>query len=768
MSTHAISKTQLTLVGKRKSDDSGIGDDNGSRKSTPHYQQLSNAKKRARKDGDGKTSNYNKNNRRTSSDKPARLSKKDERRDLLKQAKETWERLRPRANDEREAGKLAGEIHGLVKGRLDEFVFRHDGSRIVQWIFGCGNADIKEAIVDELMNDSEKNVPQKISNENGEGVVKETLFSRLLADRYARHIVVKVMKRSSPKNRTRIFNTHILPHVSSLMRQMYGINILDVACSTLLNAQCRAKVILAILFAKSTTHLELLSSEENNGDGNDDSNINKNNKSNNNSAGATTDKNKNTNIAGTPAGQLFHQAVLKVSEEFRGVVREKAYETVSSFLEKENVLSSQIIHSVVYEWLMDAIEVKDVDRVVAIASSLAPNLVHFVHTRPGLSVAVTCIKVLDAKHRKKVVRSFKGYLRKLVVDRCSHRAVLTLLRWMDDTRTFGRLFATELCTTETVTPELSMDIDTKGTEETDEFVPPKTATKSRGGLSRAQQKSIKKKKKSEEQKEEGKSRNDGETLDDNDGNIEGNENEQKVEVEEEENVDGDDWIPVKTEQDNKDEGRKGKSNLAQSNLKPQKAQKEDKPKENIGEGETEEEDGIDITWMLLMCNHKFGRTLFLYLLFGIDTRYFNPDSYQMVWDPLDSSTFKETSKKDEDVRRKELFGWVSKGLCTVVRRRAESLLLNPLGGAIMVGAAMHSELTDALIDGIVSTLKSKEDANTICSSKVGRRVLAAIFKVGGVDVAKRIIGGLDPDVVKHITTISDCEFFTVSQVLKKK
>lgn len=740
MSTHAISKTQLTFDRKRKSDDSGIGNGSGSKKSTSHYQQSSNAKKRARKDGDGKTTSYHKNNRNPDSDKPARLSKKDERRDLLKQAKETWERLRSRANDEQEAGKLAGEIYRLVKGRLDEFVFRHDGSRIIQWIFGCGSAETKEAIVDELMNDSEKIVPQKVSNENGEGVVKETLFSRLLADRYARHIVVKVMKRSSPKNRTRIFNAHILPHVPSLMRQMYGISILDVTCSTLLNAQCRAKVILSILFAKSTTHLKLLSSEDNtgNGDGDHDSNVNKNSKSNRNSACVTTDRNKNNSIAGTPTGQLFHEAVLKVSEEFRGVVREKAYETVSSFLEKETVLSSQIIHSVVHEWLMDAIEVKDADRVVAIASSLAPNLVHFVHTRPGLSVAVTCIKVLDAKHRKKVVRSFKGYLRKLVVDRCSHRAVLTLLRWMDDTRTFGKLFATELCTTETVTPELSMDIDTKGTEETAELVPPKTVTKSRGGLSRAEQKTIKKKKKSEEQTEEGKSRNDGETLQDNDENIKGNENEQEVEVEEEEIE------------------------------KSQNAQKEDKAKENIDEGKTEEEDGIDITWMLFMCNHKFGRTLFLYLLFGTDTRYFNPDTYQMVWEPLDSTIFKETSKKDEDVRRKELFGWVSKGLCTVVRRRAESLLLNPLGGAIMVGAAMHPELNDALIDGIVSTLKCKQDADTICSSKVGRRVLAAIFKVGGADVAKRIIGGLDSNVVKHIATISDCEFFTASQVSKKK
>lgn len=619
--------------------------------------------------------------------KPARSLRRDERRDLLTRAKLMWETLRPRATGKAKSEKLASELQAMVSGRLSELAFKHDGSRIIQWLLTSGNPKVRQSILAEL---------QKEGDGEDEG-----LFSKLVSDRYAKHLALKVMKGANSETRQKIFDQHIQPHVPRLVRQVHSANVLDTAYCTLLNGSGKIRLVQSILFSREPMHWNAYISAQ--------------------KSAVDSDGNKGNN---NKTLSMFEDVLESVSDEFKNVVNDSAYEVVSSLIEKEVLLPLEVVHATVREWMEVAVRSGDIERLRGIACSIAPQLVHFAHTKPGLWVSVTCIKMLDAKHRKKVVRSIRGHVRKLAMDEFGSRVIIALQEWMDDTRLLGKVVSTELCTTERVLPEMPQEDGgdgdggdrQKGNKggggeggEGESFGP---VTK-RGGLSRAEKKAKEKKKKKE-------------------GEQTGEEKETDVKEKEEAEVKQDDPI---TKNSNNDNGE-------------------------VEENLAKEEDGIDLEWMEKMCNDPHGRSVLLHVLFGHDTRYFNPDKYGIVWEGMDTEKFGQTSKKDGEVRRKELCAWVSKGMCKLVERRSFKLIQSLNAGAVIVGAAAQEDMKQAVVNGLVTAMKTARGVEMICRSGVGKRILAATFKVGGSDFTADVVRALsdcDIDVVKRVSSVGGCE-----------
>lgn len=78
------------------------------------------------------------------------------------------------------------------------------------------------------------------------------------------------------------------------------------------------------------------------------------------------------------------------------------------------------------------------------AGLLAQLVLHLTHTRAGAQVAVKCIKILDAKHRKKAVRSLKGHVRKIAEDEFGHRVLVAMMEWTDDTKLVDSVISKEI------------------------------------------------------------------------------------------------------------------------------------------------------------------------------------------------------------------------------------------------------------------------------------------------------------------------------------
>lgn len=583
--------------------------------------------------------------RKTYDEKPARATRRDERRDLLTKAKEKWEGLRAKATKKDKAKVMTKELYDLIKGRIPEIVFRHDGSRIIQCLLNAGSPEVRKAVLADLLSEKVMSAEEqaaadatRASGTVGLAPTSGTLFSRLVADRYARHLAMKVMKSSDAATRSQIFNAHIQPHVRTLVRHVHSAHVLDVAYSTMLNASARAQLVLSILFARERMHWKQVHKTLFETD---------------------TEAEAATGPTGTGGG-IFAQALGLIAEEFHGVVIDSAYSVIAALVEKDVLLTMEVMHAVVKEWLMVAIERCDAEKARTLAFSLAAELVHFGHTKSGMWVAVTCVKLLDAKHRKKVVRSVRGHVRKLAMDEFGHCFLISLQEWVDDTRLLGKVLSTELCTTEKVVAEVpggADEADAKGGDEATVV-----QGKSRGGRSRAE--------------------------------------------------------------------KKGKVNIDNIENKSQAGQGDD-------------DSGIDVEWLFMLCKHRHGRMVLLNLLFGQETRYFNPDRYGIIWNRLDEEKYGVTSKKDAETRRKELRAWVESGVSRVVKEHMKELMEDVRAGVVLVGAGLHEGMQAEVRDGLVGIFGDEMVMKDTLGKGACRRTIAAVFKVGGHNVCDEVasVGG---------------------------
>lgn len=549
-------------------------------------------------------------------EKPIRANRRDERREIMVRAKEKWEQLRPKATSKEKSIALVNELLQLLSGRIVEFVFRHDGSRIVQWMLADGDEGQKAKVLAELMEGSKKPALQ------GE----MPFFVQLACDRYGHHLAFKVLRVSDKRHRSMIFDLYLKGNTTLLMRNAHGSDVLDFAFQTVLTARSKAELVLELLYGKEKKLLDTVRQKL-----------------------FAKQGEPSTILSAKESPQtqsLFAQSLELVGETFKDVVVESAGLFLAHLIEKENLLSFEIIHSAVKEYLQVVMTDYPKAKSQEMAVSLGSMLVHFAHTKPGVHVAVTCVKILDAKHRKKVLRALKTHVRKLLEDEFGHRLILALFEWVDDTRLVGKTISAEIFSSSSVAAEIA-EVDVE-----------QQKSSSRGGKTKAEKK-----------------------------------------------------------------GLKAKQKAASSS------------------------GGIDLDYVLAMCQHKYARMPLLSLLFGRDTRYFNPDVYGLVWKEIDIEKFGQLSKKDADTRRSELRVVFDGAVNDLMRKEMSKLLRSRWSAPIVLGSLLNKETNDAVLDGVMDVLLKDGEIADILSDTCARKTLATLVKIGGEKFASVIVEKCGVEVV---------------------
>lgn len=340
--------------------------------------------------------------------KPKKVLRRDERRELMAKAKQKWEQLRPKSTSKDKSLMLVQDLLDMLKGRIAEFVFRHDGSRIVQWMLGAGDEKHKAAVMKELMEGAEEQT----------AVGANPFFVRLACDRFGSHLAFKILRTASKKDKQVIFGKYLRGNVSELMRSKSGADVLDFAYQTTLNAKSKAELSVELLYSKERKLYEAVRKRlfEERRDG----------------------------AAGWGGRNLFAESLDLLEDSFRDVAVESGSALINQLVDKEELLRFEIVHAAVKDYFDVTMKRYAKERAQELAELLAPSIVHFAHTKRGVHVAVTCVKLLDAKHRKKLVRGLKTHIRKLLEDEFGHRLIISLFEWVDDTRLVGGMVKTEM------------------------------------------------------------------------------------------------------------------------------------------------------------------------------------------------------------------------------------------------------------------------------------------------------------------------------------
>jgi CPL (NUC119) domain len=280
-------------------------------------------------------------------------------------------------------------------------------------------------------------------------------FVRLASDRYGRHLATKMLRVSVRVVRYRgvLFESCLKGNAAVMVRNAYGADVLDFAFQTTLNASQRAELVVELLFSRERKILEVVRSK----------------------------------LAGADAGGKvsFNVALAACGGDFRDMVVENAGVALAGFVDKPTLVRLGIVHAALDEYLQVLMDEYPAGKAKELCALLAPSLVHLAHTKAGISCAVTCVKVLDAKHRKKVVRSLKGHVRALVAEECGHRLLIALCEWVDDTKLVGRALTAELFSASKIAAEIAVqreeDVADSGGVVGDERILPGRVPKAKKG-----------------------------------------------------------------------------------------------------------------------------------------------------------------------------------------------------------------------------------------------------------------------------------------------
>lgn len=357
-------------------------------------------------------------------EKPEKANRRDERREVMAQAKTTWEQLRPKATSTDKSVKLVAELLKLLSGRIVEFVFRHDGSRIVQWMLADGDNAQKTSVMKELIEGSKKPAME------GE----MPFFVKLACDRYGHHLAFKMLRVGDKKEKSLLYDNYLRGNVAQLIRNSYGADVLDFAFQTVLKAKEKTELVLELLYMKQRKLLDTFRTT------------------------ILKEASEKTQSSVKPQPQpasIFAHSLDVVGETFASAVVDSAGTILSQLLDKEKLLRFEIIHAALKEYMLVVMESYPKEKAQEMAVLLGPVLVHFAHSKPGVFVAINCVKILDAKHRKKVVRALKTHIRKLLEDEYGHRLILALFEWVDDTRLVGKTVSAEIFSSSSMAAEMA-------------------------------------------------------------------------------------------------------------------------------------------------------------------------------------------------------------------------------------------------------------------------------------------------------------------------
>ncbi|THH26885.1 hypothetical protein EUX98_g7302 [Antrodiella citrinella] len=301
---------------------------------------------------------------------------------LLNEAKQAWSLARQKDLTKEERAKHVKSLMDVVRGHVNEIVFKHDASRIVQTVVKYGGAKERNEIALEL----------------------KGKYQALSQNKYSKFLVTKLI-RLCPTHRTSIL-LEFQGNVRRLLLHREASGVLADAFELYANAYERS-LLLKDFYGKEASLFTF-------------------------TTGSAEDKEKSKlGLAG-----LLHGA----DKERRRRLLTAMQENLTSIFNNpdKGAVSHAIVHRALWEYLVAINDLEDeVERETlrrALFESCQDVIAEMVHTKDGSRVVRDFIAQGSAKDRKQIVKALKPHVERMCKDDEAQLVLFTALDVIDDTK----------------------------------------------------------------------------------------------------------------------------------------------------------------------------------------------------------------------------------------------------------------------------------------------------------------------------------------------
>ncbi|KAL5483404.1 PUF6 [Sanghuangporus weigelae] len=319
--------------------------------------------------------------------------------DVLAQAKPLWERARRKNLSPEERKKHVGELMEIVRGKVQDVVFKHDASRIIQTLVKYGNQDMRDEVAREL----------------------KGRYKDLAQNKYSKFIVTKLI-RILPKHRPSIL-FEFRGHVVRLLLHREASSVIADAYELYANAFERA----LLLYDFYGKEVNLFSSALKKG---------------------------NIAEAGAKEKVMLKKGLKGVLEDADSERKKRVLAAVKENLElvmnnsEKGAMSHAIFHRVLWEYLSQVSELKDEALQEKLRREIfeacQEQMAEMVHTKDGSRVVREFIAQGTAKDRKQIVKVLKPHIERICNDEEAQNVLFTALDVIDDTKLTGKSLVPEM------------------------------------------------------------------------------------------------------------------------------------------------------------------------------------------------------------------------------------------------------------------------------------------------------------------------------------
>jgi len=325
----------------------------------------------------------------------------------VRSSKEIWNELRVKTNDRATNAKLCTELHELLKGKYMEVAMQHDASRCVQGVLQFGDAEQRRAVVVELC---------EAGNSGGgsKSAVKDThnnqnpIVAELCKIQYAHFVVLKMIKYCARDDAcSKLIVKSLKKQMTKLAVHAVGSRVVE-----LLFAEFPPKATAPLKMELYGPQYALFSSA------------------------VPRPTNSKSNVPTLPALSAFI--------ETNPDKLESTVTHLQSILQKgldKSLTGFSYFHSLLLDYTSIATP-NDIRSFLTPA--LAEHSLHLISTRAGTKVVCECMAYGTVKHRKKIIKCFKGYARSSMLHRDAYLAILRMCDVMDDTVLVNKMLLAEL------------------------------------------------------------------------------------------------------------------------------------------------------------------------------------------------------------------------------------------------------------------------------------------------------------------------------------
>ncbi|KAI3651374.1 hypothetical protein MP228_003773 [Amoeboaphelidium protococcarum] len=353
--------------------------------------------------------------------------------DLIQQLKKKWESLRIKHIPKKQRQLLVADTLKLVQGHLEELIFKHDASRIVQSLLkysDCGKTggqkqSARESIISELL-------PHFVK-------MSQTAYARFIvlkALKYApdakwRNLIIDQFVFASPSSSSSTNNNNgkgarndALRQVPSnkivkLLRHKYSSVVIDTIYCVYANSQqrqCMADAFYGSEYLLTKRSMLLMQ----------------------------------TPATGKTVQKIDMNSVLVKFPEKKVVILKQFRDTLVQIAGKDGAIgSSELVHRVLLEYLqhLELTEIQALysDEQAPFRTQFVKDLASIVHTKHGAQIAMTVIRSAGtAKDRKQIVKAMKSYVSQVAQNEYGWMVIVCILSCVDDTVLVKQSIVSEL------------------------------------------------------------------------------------------------------------------------------------------------------------------------------------------------------------------------------------------------------------------------------------------------------------------------------------